>query len=47
VPQDPGGATANLAAPLVFNRSKGLGRQVILDGAGYRTRTPLFSAQRK
>jgi len=47
VPQDPGGATANLAAPLVFNRSKGLARQVILDGAGYRTRTPLFSAQRK
>ncbi len=47
VPQEPGAATANLAAPLVFNRSKGLARQVILDGAGYRTRTPLFPGQRK
>lgn len=47
IPADPSGATANLAAPLVLNRTKGLARQVILEGAGYPTRAPLFPGRTK
>ncbi|MBI5445534.1 MAG: flagellar assembly protein FliW [Deltaproteobacteria bacterium] len=41
VPQDPSKTTANLLAPLVFNGSKGIARQVILEGSGYSVRAPI------
>lgn len=39
---DPSKMTANLRAPIIFNLSKNLCRQVILDNADYKVRTPLF-----
>lgn len=40
--QEPTQMTANLRAPLIFNLRKNLCRQVILEDASYRVRTPLF-----
>ena len=37
------GMTTNLLAPVVINHVKGIGRQVILDGSGYKTKHLLFS----
>lgn len=41
-PEGVRGMTANLLAPVVINVRKALGRQVILDGSGYRTKHLLF-----
>jgi flagellar assembly factor FliW len=41
---DPSKMTANLRAPIIFNLAKNLCRQVILDNADYKVRTPLFPA---
>jgi len=37
------GMTTNLLAPVVINHVKGIGKQVILDGSGYKTKHLLFS----
>ncbi|MDW7711418.1 MAG: flagellar assembly protein FliW [Deferrisomatales bacterium] len=45
--EDSGRVTANLRAPLVFNPERGLARQVILEDAGHRVRTPLIGHGRR
>lgn len=39
--------TVNLAAPIVINYKKRLGKQVILDNSNYQVRHPVFSGQSK
>ncbi|AZO95887.1 flagellar assembly protein FliW [Halocella sp. SP3-1] len=39
--------TVNLAAPLVINYKKRLGKQVVLDNTDYQVRHPVFSVQSK
>ncbi len=39
--------TANLLAPLLVNREKGMARQVILEDTEYKTKHPVFSARQK
>ncbi|MCS7002178.1 MAG: flagellar assembly protein FliW [Dehalococcoidia bacterium] len=40
---NPRESTANLLAPIVVNRRTRVGRQVVLAGASYSVRTPLFA----
>lgn len=47
VPEDPGNATANLLAPLVFNGERKVARQLILEGSGYPVRARLFDEVRQ
>lgn len=46
VPADPSQATINLQAPLVINRNKQVGKQIILHDSEYNSRTPLVSTRR-
>ena len=41
---EPPGATANLMAPVVINRSEGLARQIVLSEGGYSLRYPIAGA---
>lgn len=41
---EPPGATANLMAPVVMNRSERLGRQIVLSEGGYPLRYPIAGA---
>ncbi len=43
---DPAASTVNLLAPLVINRRRRLGKQVILNESGYALRHPLAAARR-
>lgn len=44
IPQDLPGMTANMAAPLLINIEKNIGRQVILENTAYQMRQPIFDA---
>ena len=44
IPQDVTKMTANMAAPLLINIEKNLGRQVILDNPGWQMRFPIYDA---
>lgn len=44
VPADPTNATLNLLAPLVLNKNKKVGKQLILHDSNYSSRTPLIRA---
>lgn len=44
VREDPPTVTANLMAPLVINRRKGLGAQIILEDSGYPLRYVVYGA---
>ena len=41
---DPGDVTVNLQGPIVLNPDRMLARQIVLDGASYPSRHPLFAA---
>ena len=40
-------STANLVAPVIINKEKKLGKQVILENSSYKTRHPLFEVETK
>ena len=42
IPQDLSKMTANMAAPLLINIEKNIGRQVILDNSDYQMRQPIY-----
>ncbi|WP_083676185.1 flagellar assembly protein FliW [Paenibacillus sp. FSL H8-0548] len=42
IPADPKEATLNLLAPLVFNKTKRLGKQHIIHNSSFSARAPLF-----
>lgn len=44
IPQDLPRMTANMAAPLLINIDKNIGKQVILDNSAYQMRQPIFEA---
>ena len=44
IPEDLQQMTANLAAPILINVHKNLGRQIVLDGKDYPVRYPIFAA---
>lgn len=41
IPSDPNAATINLIAPIVLNRTKKLGKQIILHDSGYSSKAPI------
>lgn len=47
VPAEPVEMTANLLAPLLFNKKQGVARQVILHDSPYSTRHPLFPPEKR
>ena len=44
IPQDISKMTANMAAPLLINIQKNIGKQVILDNSAYQMRVPIYEA---
>lgn len=46
-PGDPGGITANLAAPLILHPKRKLGWQIILEKGNYKVAEPLFADRQK
>jgi flagellar assembly factor FliW len=47
VGEDLNKTTANLLAPILFNTSRGIARQVILEGSDYPVRAPLFDERQR